>query len=148
MSNSVAFNAKRRAKRVRMKFKFSSSKAIRLSVFRSGYYIYAQLIDDLKGCTLCALSTLSISKLDAYVDENKSSEKIKTSDKNAFLKHSMKNVEASFDLGQKFGHLILKILNTNESLKERSIVFDRGSRQFHGRIKAFATGVRGVGVKF
>lgn len=43
----------RRSKRVRMSIK-GTSKFPRLSVFRSSRYIYAQIIDDAKGCTLAS----------------------------------------------------------------------------------------------
>ena len=48
----------RRAQRVRSRLKQVSSGRARLTVFRSAKNIYAQVIDDLKGVTLAAASTL------------------------------------------------------------------------------------------
>jgi len=49
---------RRRAQRVRSRLKSLSSGRPRLTVFRSNKNIYAQVIDDLKGVTLAAASTL------------------------------------------------------------------------------------------
>jgi len=59
--NTKQKNFQRRRKRVRSKIAGTVDKP-RLSVFRSGKYIYAQLIDDVNGKSLAAVSTKSIKK--------------------------------------------------------------------------------------
>ncbi len=54
--------AKQRAARVRRRLKSVSNGRPRLSVFRSSKNIYAQIIDDLKGVTLAAASSLEAGK--------------------------------------------------------------------------------------
>src|SRR5690606_27426424 len=54
---SKALHARRKA-RVRYQLKKKGTGRVRLSVFRSGQHIYAQLIDDSKGQTLAAASSL------------------------------------------------------------------------------------------
>jgi large subunit ribosomal protein L18 len=58
MALSTRDTIKRRAQRTRTRLKAVSSGRPRLSVFRSNKNIYAQVIDDLKGVTLAAASTL------------------------------------------------------------------------------------------
>jgi large subunit ribosomal protein L18 len=110
----------RRHKRIRAKVS-GTAKVPRLSVFRSGRHIYAQLINDEKGETIMQSSDLK------SMDSKKKS-KVKKTD-------SAKNV------GKAFGEEILK-----KGLK--SLVFDRGGYKYHGRIKALADGLREAGIKF
>ena len=49
---------KRRVNRVRNSIRRCSTRQYRLSVFRSNSNIYAQLIDDAKGVTVCSVNTL------------------------------------------------------------------------------------------
>lgn len=100
---------------------FGTTMRPRLSVFRSNKHIYAQLIDDTQKRTLVFSSTL---------DSNLSS-KIK----------SASTKEASFIVGQT---IAMKALKINLS----KIVFDRGSRPYHGRIKSLAEGARQEGLVF
>ena len=93
----------------------------RLSVFRSLTNIYAQVIDDTKGITLVAASSL---------DE----EIIKAAE-------GKKKVEVSAMVGVLVG----------KRAKEKGITmvaFDRGGFKYHGRIKAVAEAVREQGLKF
>lgn len=110
----------RRHKRIRAKI-IGTSKIPRLSVFRSGKHIYAQIIDDGKGVTLMQSNDLKSL-------ESKSKSKIKKTD-------SAKNI------GISFGKEII-----NKGFK--SIVFDRGGYKYHGRVKALAEGLREAGIKF
>ena len=57
MTKNANVTARRRA-RVRRKLKAVSSEKPRLSVFRSSKQIYAQIIDDAKGATLAAASSI------------------------------------------------------------------------------------------
>lgn len=64
----------------------------------------------------------------------------------AFGSQSLKSfkgnkVEMSAEVGKKLGELALKN-------KVTTVVFDRGSYKFHGRVKALAEAVRSIGIKF
>ncbi len=94
----------------------------RLAVFRSQAHIYAQVIDDDAGKTLCAASTL---------DKDLKTEKAK---KGA-------NVAAAKAVGA--------LIATRAREKGiEAVVFDRGGFQYHGRIKALADAAREAGLKF
>lgn len=93
----------------------------RLNVFRSSNHIYAQIIDDTKGHTLVAASTLD-SEL-----------------KNVINSTSTK--EAAKAVGELVGKRALE-----KGIEE--VVFDRGGYIYHGRIKELADGARGAGLKF
>lgn len=93
----------------------------RLSVYRSGKQIYAQVIDDLKGVTLAAASTL----------DKELKEKLKTGADSAAAQEVGKLVAAR---AKKAG--------------VSSVVFDRGRYIYHGRVKALAEGAREGGLEF
>ena len=93
----------------------------RLTVFRSLRHLYAQIIDDERGVTIAAVSTL---------------EKASTGDLG-----STGNREA----GKKVGELIAE---RAKSVGVDTVVFDRGGFQYHGVIRAIAEGARGAGLKF
>jgi large subunit ribosomal protein L18 len=93
----------------------------RLAVFRSHLHIYAQLIDDNAGKTLASSST---------VDKELSK----------ILDHTG-NIEAALKVGQELAKRALQ--------KEiQAVVFDRGKKRYHGRIKALAEGARNEGLIF
>jgi large subunit ribosomal protein L18 len=113
----------RRTASVRRKVKHAAGVRgrARLSVFRSSKHIYAQLIDDAKGETLVAASSLE-----------------KT------LREGAKN-GANIGAAKAVGRLIA------ERAKEKGIkdvVFDRGGYLYHGRIKALADAAREGGLNF
>lgn len=91
----------------------------RLSVHRSGKQIYCQIIDDIKGATLAAASSL---------------------DKDLGLKNG-----ATIDAAQKVGKLIA---DRAGKAGVKSVQFDRGQFLYHGRIKALADGARDGGLEF
>ncbi len=93
----------------------------RLCVFRSLNHIYAQVIDDSKGHTLAASSTL-----------------------NAEIK-SKADGKAKTDKAKLVGKLIAKQA-LSKGVKE--VVFDRGGHKYHGRVKALAEAARQGGLKF
>jgi large subunit ribosomal protein L18 len=93
----------------------------RLNVFRSHQHIYAQVIDDSKAITLFSCSSLD--------------PELKTNFKTG------QNCEAAKLVGEKLGKLLLE-----NNVKK--VVFDRGQKRYHGRIKALAEGVRSVGLDF
>jgi len=111
----------RRTATVRRKIKLAARGRARLSVFRSSKHIHAQLIDDDKGVTLAAASSL----------EKTLREGAKTG----------ANIAAAKAVG--------KLLA--ERAKEKGIkdvVFDRGGYLYHGRIKALADAAREGGLNF
>jgi len=110
----------RRKNRIRKKVQGSSERP-RLSVFRSAAHIYAQVIDDGKGITITAASTL-----DADVKEGMS---------------SVGNIEAAKKVGASVAKKALE-----KGVKD--VVFDRGGYIFHGRIKALADAAREAGLNF
>ncbi|NQV55008.1 MAG: 50S ribosomal protein L18 [Rhodospirillales bacterium] len=94
---------------------------MRLTVFRSGKHIYAQVIDDAKGQTLAAASSL---------------------DKE--LKSKIKNgsgVGAAVEVGK-------LVAERAKKAGVGDVVFDRGGYLFHGRVKALAEAARESGLKF
>jgi large subunit ribosomal protein L18 len=91
----------------------------RLSVFRSNKHFYAQLVDDVKGHTLVAASTLE--------------EELK--DKHGGTIEGAKTV----------GQLIAKRAQAKQI---SAVVFDRSGYLYHGRIKAIADAAREGGLKF
>ena len=93
----------------------------RLAVFKSNQNIYAQIIDDVKGITLTATSTL-----DAGVKKD--------------LK-SGGNIEAA----QKVGADIALKAKAKGITK---VVYDRGGFNYHGKIKALAEAARENGLDF
>ena len=111
----------RRTATVRRKVRLAARGRARLSVFRSSKHIHAQLIDDDKGVTLVAASSL----------EKTLREGAKTG--------------ANIAAAKAVGKLIA------ERAKEKGIkdvVFDRGGYLYHGRIKALADAAREGGLNF
>ena len=98
-----------------------TSERPRLSVFISLKNIYAQIIDDSKGVTLVAASTLD-------------------KDLKGKLK-SMKTVEAAKLVGEVIAEKALA-----KGIKQ--VAFDRGGYLYHGRVKALADAAREKGLKF
>jgi large subunit ribosomal protein L18 len=91
----------------------------RLSVFRSHETIYAQIIDDGKGKTLMAATSLKLAK-----EAQKLTKK-----------------EKAFKTGQLLAKKALKA-------KIKKVVFDRRAYKYHGRVKALAEGARKGGLEF
>ncbi len=111
----------RRKRRVRFKLRKNAKGKARLSVFRSGKHIYAQVIDDLYGKTLASASTLE--------------KDMRSKFKNGATTEGAKAV----------GELIAK---RAKEAKVENIVFDRGGYLFHGRVKAVADSAREAGMVF
>ncbi len=110
----------RRRRRVRQRV-FGTSDRPRLNVFRSRAHIYAQIIDDMKGATLASASTL---------------------DKE--LRQSLKST-GSISAAKAVGKLLAE---RAKAVKVMAVVFDRGGRLYHGRIKALADASREGGLQF
>lgn len=113
-------NLKRRERRVRSKI-FGTAERPRLSVHRSNAHIYAQVIDDADGKTICSASTLDA--------EFRAIGKIGS------------NKEAAEFVGELIGKRAVEKGVT-------TVKFDRGGRIYHGRVKALADGARNAGLKF
>ncbi|WP_099868175.1 50S ribosomal protein L18 [Pararhizobium haloflavum] len=111
----------RRASRVRRQVKKVANGRPRLSVHRSSKNIYAQVIDDVKGHTLAAASTLDTD-----------------------LRSSLKtgaDADAAAAVGKLIAERASKAGVTN-------VVFDRGAYLYHGRVKALAEAAREGGLSF
>jgi large subunit ribosomal protein L18 len=93
----------------------------RLAVYRSLKHMYAQLIDDTKGVTLVAASTLEEPLKAELVDGG--------------------NADAAYKVGQLLAQKALQ-----KGIKK--VVFDRGGNIYHGRVKAIAEGAREAGLEF
>ena len=115
-------NAKRQKRHLRVRKNIFGTKATpRLNVYRSTSNIYAQIIDDENGKTLCSASTLSKEIADSIKGKTKS--------------------EQAFAVGELIGKLALK-------KKIKTVVFDRGGYLYHGRVEALADAAREKGLEF
>jgi large subunit ribosomal protein L18 len=110
----------RRHMRVRRKVAGSPERP-RLLVHRSLSHIYAQVIDDMSGKTLAAVSTLQ-------------------PELRAALK-ATGNMEAAKAVGKQIAAAAL-------ARGISQVCFDRGGRKYHGRVKALADAAREAGLKF
>jgi large subunit ribosomal protein L18 len=110
----------RRKRRNRIAIRRKSARP-RLSVHRSGQHIYAQVIDDTKGVTVAAASSLD--------------KDVRTGLKSGANKAAAEAV----------GKLVAKRA-LDAGVKE--VVFDRGGYLFHGRVKALADAAREGGLSF
>lgn len=111
----------RRKLRVRSSVRKAGKGRPRLSVFRSNQNIYAQVIDDREGVTL-----VSASSVDKAVSG------------------SIKN-GGSKDAATAVGKLIAE---RAAAKGVKTVVFDRGSYIYHGRVKALADAAREGGLSF
>ncbi len=118
MANRIQ-GLRRRSARVRRALKASANGRVRLSVFRSGKNIYAQIIDDTTGTTLAAASTLDKSLRGASGADQKAAGEV--------------------------GKLIAQ---RADKAGIGEVVFDRGGYLFHGRVKALAEAARQGGLRF
>jgi large subunit ribosomal protein L18 len=116
MSSALKKNIRgdRLASRVRYKLKKRRNDRPRLSVFCSNNHIYAQIIDDAKGITLAAASTMS--------------EELKNLEKKS-------NVESAAKVGA-------LIAQKAQAAGVVEVVFDRGGKLYHGKVKALADAAR------
>lgn len=111
----------RRRDRTRGKLRQANTGRPRLTVFRSGKHIYAQVIDDTEGNTVAAASSVEKE-----------------------LKASLKT-GASKEAAGAVGKLIAE---RAKSAGVESVIFDRGGYLFHGRVKALAEAARESGLAF
>ncbi len=107
----------KRHKRVRAKIS-GTPETPRLNVFRSEKHIYAQVIDDVNGVTLCSAS--SVEKDFEGLGSNK---------------------EAARKVGK-------TVAERAKAKGIESVVFDRGGYVYHGRVQELAEGAREGGLQF
>ena len=107
----------KRHKRVRAKIS-GTAECPRLCVFRSSKNIYAQVIDDVAGVTLCAAAS-NEKDFEVYGG----------------------NCEAAAKVGAAVAERAL-------AKDIENVVFDRGGYIYHGRVKALADAAREAGLKF
>lgn len=110
----------KRRRRVRQNV-MGTAERPRLNVFRSSAHIYAQIIDDIKGATLAAASSLDKS-----------------------LRTTLKST-SSIEAAKAVGKLLA---DRAKAANVSAVVFDRGGRMYHGRIKALAEASREGGLLF
>lgn len=91
----------------------------RLSVFRSGRHIYAQVVDDASGTTLAAASTVE----------------------KGLRGKPGGDAEAAVQVGKLIGERA-------REAGVSEVVFDRGGYKYHGRVKALAEAAREAGLSF
>ncbi len=118
MARHISHFDKRR-QRTRYRLKSTAGGRPRLSVFRSGKHIYAQIIDDKDAATLVAASSNE--------KEGKTAKSY--------------NLEAASVVGKKIAERALA-----KGVKQ--VVFDRGGYIYHGRVKALADAAREGGLEF
>jgi large subunit ribosomal protein L18 len=112
----------RRKKRVSYKVRKKTQEGTpRLSVFRSNNHIYAQVIDDVKGITLAAASSLS-----------------SEFDKKKFKGY---DVESAAQVGA-------LVAEKAKKAGVKKVIFERGGYLYHGRVKALAEAAREGGLQF
>ncbi len=112
---------KRRHLRVRKKV-FGTPERLRLSVFRSSKHIYGQIVDDTRGHTLVAASSLDRE-----------------------IREKVNGAPGKTEVAREVGRLLAR------RARERGItrvVFDRGGYLYHGRVRALAEGAREGGLEF
>src|SRR4051812_44837079 len=120
MAKDIQATDRRRA-RVRRSIRARAYGKPRLTVFRSSKQMYAQIIDDAKGATLVAASSL----------EKDQREALKTG--------------ADVNAAKTVGKLIAE---RAAAAGIKQVVFDRGAYMYHGRVKALAEGAREGGLDF
>ena len=119
MSTKHSQREKRR-RRVRKRVQGTRERP-RLSIYRSLSHIYAQLIDDVAGCTLISASTLD-PELKGRVN-------------------GTANAQAAHEVGKLIGQRAV-------GAGHKKVVFDRNGYPYHGRVKSLADGAREAGLEF
>ena len=111
-------------RRIRRKLRGTAERP-RLAVFRSVSHIYAQVIDDTEGKTLVSASSV---------------------DKDAKIMDAKAKAKGGNVAGAKAIGKLVADRAKDKGIK--SVVFDRGGYQYHGRIKALADAARAAGLEF
>ena len=90
----------------------------RMSICMTGKHIYVQFIDDVKGVTLAAASSVA---------------------------PELKGTKVTIAGAKKVGQLAAQVAKARSIT---TVVFDRGGKRYHGRVKALAEAAREAGLKF
>ncbi|MBE0478060.1 50S ribosomal protein L18 [Candidatus Aerophobetes bacterium] len=109
----------RRKKRIRKKIEGTYDKP-RLCVYKSNRYIYAQLVDDIRGVTVASASSIKYKEKD---------------------KQNCKSAGVARKIGQDLGKII-----ADKGIKR--LVLDRSGYPYHGIVKALAEGIREKEIEF
>ena len=107
----------RRHRRIRAKVSGTPERP-RLNVFRSEKHIYAQVIDDVNGVTLCSAST---------------------------VEKGFEGLGSNKEAAKKVG---MAVAERAKAKGINAVVFDRGGYIYHGRVQALAEGAREGGLEF
>ena len=122
MINKIDKNEERLRRHARVRKKISgTAQTPRMSVFRSLKHIYVQLIDDVKGVTLCSAST----------EQKDIAAKVA----------KLNKTEAAKVVGK-------AVAEKAKKLGVETVVFDRGGYLYTGRVQALADGAREAGLDF
>ena len=122
MFKKVNKNEIRKAKHSRIRFTLKGTSDMpRLNVYRSTNEIYAQIIDDKAGKTLCAASSKDKTLVKAVEGKTK--------------------VDAAFEVGKAIAEKAVK-------LGIKKVVFDRSGYVYTGRVQKLAEGARAAGLEF
>ncbi|HBH11897.1 MAG: LSU ribosomal protein L18p (L5e) [Clostridiales bacterium 38_11] len=122
MIKKINRNKNRQKRHYKMRNKIQGTpERPRLNVFRSSSNIFVQVIDDTKGVTIAAASTL----------DNDIKGKVS----------GLNKTEAAKIVGQ-------EIAKKSIDKGIEAVVFDRGGYLYHGRVKSLADGARESGLKF
>ncbi|MDE5729638.1 MAG: 50S ribosomal protein L18 [Clostridia bacterium] len=122
MINKIDKNEERLRRHARVRKKISgTAEAPRMSVFRSLKHIYVQLIDDVKGVTLCSAST----------EQKEIAAKVA----------KLNKTDAAKVVGK-------AVAEKAKKLGIENVVFDRGGYLYTGRVQALADGAREAGLNF
>jgi large subunit ribosomal protein L18 len=127
-----------------------SAERPRLSVFRSGKHIYAQIISDVTGVTLASASSLdkdvmgtvaTVAASFIAASEKKNADDAESGAISVNSARSSKSMAAALAVGKAIAERAVK-----NQIKQ--VVFDRNGFVYHGRIRAVAEGARMGGLDF
>ena len=122
MFKKIDKNEVRKAKHSRIRHTLKGTADMpRLNVYRSTNEIYAQIIDDKAGKTLCSANSKEKALEKAVAGKTK--------------------VDAAFEVGKVIGERAMK-------LGIKKVVFDRGGYIYTGRVQKLADGARAAGLEF
>lgn len=122
MFKKVNKNEIRKAKHNRIRFTLKGTSDMpRLNVYRSTNEIYAQIIDDIAGKTLCSASSKDAALAKTVEGKTK--------------------VDAAFEVGKAVAEKAVK-------LGIKKVVFDRSGYVYTGRVQKLAEGARAAGLEF
>lgn len=122
MFKKIDKNEVRKAKHARIRYTLKgTAERPRISVYRSSSVIYAQVIDDNSGRTLCSASSNDKALESVLAGKTKS--------------------EQAFEVGKALGAKAVK-------QKIKKVVFDRSGYIYTGRVQKLAEGAREAGLEF